>query len=640
MAATVLHILTPSSNQTPTSLIESGTDLSGHMIADFRNFPVSIYRVGPDQKCTDLTAGLLAPTDYWAVARKWLIEFTARTGLQDALAVEGYGFWWALNSIKFVPVLSDLGNFFAWVDLLSIACHKHSPSSVIIHGHHEPVIHLAKQICRDSEIRVQHDPVQAGSQPRTSVARAAGLLIARSVMGIAFLAYSLLRHPDICFFSNTNLLRSTDTDADDRALRDVYLGDVIQALRERGWRPAVVEKHGANASWKGLVARGFFFPSDIFFLLCTPRLRKLGIYRRIALKWQENWQEFRPRLVSHAHYRNCDITPLLEPSIRHEFTHGAPSVEILTKLWRRTLALWQPKLLYINCYYGRSAVPAIIAAKSLGIPTFEQQHGIITKNHNPYLVPRNLEASTRFPLCDFILVWGPFAKRLLVDEGVYSPEQVVVCGFPRMDASLDRLPPRSQIRARLDIPNDAMVAMYTSNLVALGFRDQILDGILKVSNTPGMHWIIKLHPREKARNAWEQEFARRQLESAQVIEDEIDFHSLLAACDVHASFASTTVLEAAILGIPNLGLDTPRVPDPVGYVEAGAFLPVAPDQLGTEALRILRDPEQCARLLSEQGQFANDWCVHDGHAVERIVHLIESTARRSTPPERLDHAPL
>jgi hypothetical protein len=159
MEETVLHILTSSIKQTPGSLVERGTAHSGHLIADFSTFPASIYRVGPHQDQMDIAAGLLTSIDYCAVARKWLIDFTVHTGLQDALAVERYGFWWALNSIKFVPALSDLGNFFAWIDLLDVVCHKHSPSSVMIHGHHEPVIHLAKQICKDTRIQVQHRQV-------------------------------------------------------------------------------------------------------------------------------------------------------------------------------------------------------------------------------------------------------------------------------------------------------------------------------------------------------------------------------------------------------------------------------------------------------------------------------------------------
>jgi CDP-glycerol glycerophosphotransferase (TagB/SpsB family) len=214
---------------------------------------------------------------------------------------------------------------------------------------------------------------------------------------------------------------------------------------------------------------------------------------------------------------------------------------------------------------------------------------------------------------------------LLVDAGVYEPEQVTVCGFPRIDALLKALPSRLQALKQLGIPSDARVALYTSGVVARNFWAEILDSIESAPDSSDLYWIIKLHPRDKTRPKWESTIRRRQIQRVKVFEGEFDFYMLLAACDVHISFISTTLIEAAILGKPNLGLAIPYIPDPVGYAEAKAFLPVAPNQLGSTVHTILHDPVQRNALLRDQKKFAHDWCLHDGKAVQRIVRLVETT---------------
>jgi CDP-glycerol glycerophosphotransferase (TagB/SpsB family) len=161
-----------------------------------------------------------------------------------------------------------------------------------------------------------------------------------------------------------------------------------------------------------------------------------------------------------------------------------------------------------------------------------------------------------------------------------------------------------------------------------------LDSISNVSNDDQMYWLIKLHQREGTRSIWEKAVEKRGLKKVRVIRREMDFYALLAACDVHISFASTTLIEAAILGKPNLGLDVPHTSDPAGYAAARAFLPVAPGQLGPMACTILHAPLQKDALLREQKRFAEDWCVCDGKAVERIVRLIEATILDSNGERR------
>jgi len=342
-------------------------------------------------------------------------------------------------------------------------------------------------------------------------------------------------------------------------------------------------------------------------------------------RWHRRWAEIQPRLAPHLFYRGHKVASLVEPLVAREFTQHAPRLEVMVRLWRGLLRLWRPRLVYVNNAYGESQMTAIIAANLLWIPTIEQQHGLLGRNHIAYLVPRNLHLETEFPLCDRILVWGEYTRRFLVNAGVYQQQDVCVVGFPRADMLLRQLPSWHETLARLGIPAEAQVVLYTSNDFAAGQRGEILTSIAQVPS-PDLHWLIKLHPREKTRHLWAESIREHGLQTAQVLEGEFDFYALLNACDLHVSFASTTLIEAAILGKPNLGLDVPHVADPGGYAEAGAFLPVPPSELGAAARDILADPRRRERLLEEQRAFAEDWCLHDGKAVKRIVTILGSLA--------------
>lgn len=616
-----LYVLTPHSQQIPAQI--AGRAASGDWILDLGRFPPVAYQVRADQTCRDETDHLVGPRDYWTIARDWLTEFTARTGLQDVLSINGYGFWWTHVGQRFVAGLTELGNSFAWIDLLHAIRAESLPGRVLIYGRHAAILHLVHVVCGGTEVEIQaEEPTEHRQQAR--IPRHAGLMVVRFLLSLVYLLYSLIRRPQILLLSNTNLMRETGI-GPQRRLRDVYLGEVESALRGRGWRVTVAEMCGWNASWPGLAARGFFFPSELVVLLSSLTWNKIGLHRDRVRKWRKRWAKVQPTLAPHLRYRGYDIAPLVGPLVTREFTQHAPRLEVMVRIWQALLRLWRPRLLYLHNAYGERQMTAIIAAKCLGIPTVEQQHGLIGRNHIAYLVPRHLKLDTAFPLCDRMLVWGDYTRSLLIGAGVYEPEEMPVVGFPRADMLLRALPPHAATRAQLDIPADWPVVLYTSNGFASDYMYELLTGIQQASDA-NIYWLIKLHPREKTRHRWEEAVKARRLRAVRVLEGEYDFYSVLNICNLHISFASTTLIEAAILGKLNLGLDVPHISDPAGYAEANAFVPVPPSELGSAVQHLMADAVQRTQLLAIQKAFAENWCLHDGKSVERIVAALEAVA--------------
>lgn len=615
-----LHVLTPAARTSPDALTAQPAVKAGDLIADLQGFPASAWLVEEDGACHNLTPALGLPGDYWTVARHWFKRVTAATGLQDALAVEGYGFWWTLNGQRFVPGLQDWGNTFAWIDLLQTLRQQHNVRRLTLIGEHPIITHIVLEIFPEVAPAESERPLSVPARGRSPLH--VTLIVSRLLFGLIYLLLSFLRRPHICLLSSTNLLRPVSANGKQQ-LRDIYLGEIEGKLRHNGHRVTLLEKYGSNATWAGLRARGFFFPTDIVFLLAAPLWQRLGAFPRLRARWRRRWQEIRPKLAPHLHYREIDLAPLLLPLIRKEFIVHAPNLSIMVAVWRRILRRWRPALIYANNSYGRASAPVVIAARSLGIETVEQQHGMIGRNHIAYLVPRDLPRRTRFPLCDRMVLWGDYTQRFLVRHGVYEPPALFVGGFPRIDALLGELPPAAQTRAKLQIPATALIVLYTSNEFAHPFTPKLVDSIARFPAEGDVHWIVKLHPREETRSDWERMLDERELENVHVVQNEIDFYALLAACDIHVGFASTTIIEAAVLGKVNLGLEVEGMVNPAGYGQAGGYRPVRPDTVGETVQSLVENPDQTDALLQQQKQFAEDWCLHDGRSVSRIVSFLE-----------------
>jgi hypothetical protein len=621
MSSRTLHILTPFASLTPLKLIDEYKIATGDLVADLRKFPPFVYKINGNGIYFDITSKLLRTTDHWPAIVKWLTRFTKETRLQDILSISGFGIWWSLNSLKFQPSVSELGNFFVWIDLLDEIHSQDRIFSVNVFGAHEAIIHIARQVFKTNEIKL----VTGGNSnvvEDTSASVRKWLRFVRILLGVIYLIYACIRKPSICFFSSTNLM-GRGIIGNKEKLYDIYLGDVARALKSRGWKTACIEHQGTNATWRGLWARRFFFPTDFLVMLSQRPIHWFEMNRRTRRKWRKKWFDLKQSLPPVLEYQGYNVTALILPLLFKEFTQSAPFIDRMTETWRRIFKHWKPKLLYINNSYGRSAIPAIIAAKSLGILTIEQQHGAIGKYHTAYLVPEDVKLNSRVPLCDRMVLWGEHAKRLLLNSGVYSPSQVVVCGFPRIDSLQKWIVSRSETLAMLNVPAQAQVVLYTSTVVVKDAYPTILDSVQKTANS-SLFWIIKLHPREKTREHWENAIKKRRLQMIRVVENEVNFYQLLAACDLHISSVSTTMIEAAVFGKPNIGLDIACIPDPFRYKEAGAFLPVAPQYIGETAHAVLNDPSEKEKLLRDQREFANDWCRHDGRAVEVIVDFIEN----------------
>ena len=137
--------------------------------------------------------------------------------------------------------------------------------------------------------------------------------------------------------------------------------------------------------------------------------------------------------------------------------------------------------------YDRACFPSclVLAAKSLGIPTFSLQHGVMNQDAVGY-VP---------VIADRMFCWGELPRRIMTETG-QNPAKLAIGGCPRLSRELPVEP--ENVRSRLNIDPSHRVAMLGTSpvppvqrrLLAAWFCDA-------VSQLDGVSGIVRLHPSEK-----------------------------------------------------------------------------------------------------------------------------------------------
>ncbi|MGO9114898.1 MAG: hypothetical protein ACLP9L_37275 [Thermoguttaceae bacterium] len=130
------------------------------------------------------------------------------------------------------------------------------------------------------------------------------------------------------------------------------------------------------------------------------------------------------------------------------------------------------------------ASPLVLAARSLGIPAFSLQHGVMGHDAVGY-VP---------VIADRMFCWGELHRRIMTEAG-QDPAKVTIGGCPRLTREL--LAERDKVRSRLNIdPSHRVVMLGTSPVPPLQRRILAAWFCDAVDEIDGVSGIVRLHPSE------------------------------------------------------------------------------------------------------------------------------------------------
>lgn len=260
---------------------------------------------------------------------------------------------------------------------------------------------------------------------------------------------------------------------------------------------------------------------------------------------------------------------------------------------KRLMATLRPRALVTGWEAARTAW--LEAARSSGVPVVAIQHGVIYPKSPDYYRP----GRQGLVLPDLMCVFGPYERRLLVEECGYQASRVLATGSPRVTEAAAASPldqdEREDVRRSLGVSDGDRVLLISGARHAVGeglLSTTILAGLL-AGELPGVHLVFKLHPEEEQGDhypALVDGLARagRYPAPPVTVVRHADVFRLLRASDAHLGVYSTVLTDAVLAGTPNMVAVGAALSDLVGYARAGVARPVSSVD---DVRAFMRDPQ-------------------------------------------------
>jgi hypothetical protein len=377
---------------------------------------------------------------------------------------------------------------------------------------------------------------------------------------------------------------------------------VVEALRARGIATAVWEV--------GAVRR----PRWVEASAIIPALRRacrryqLGNHAPTAAAEPEWFREF-------ARWARSDMGVDVdwgdwEAGIRHIAIRAAVMEEWLRRSNCRAL--------FVDCWYNLESQAAILAARRLGIPSIDVQHGV---HGYPYLHWSDIPGGGYEIMPTGYWVWGRhFARTLLTSSpGLAPPERVFVAGNLWLDKWCE--PQEEDIRGEIEAAREICRPHARSVLITLQ-RGVELDALFMQMIAEGPEdwlWLVRPHrQRREALAQLEQRYRSSGQRRINVIDAaERPLCALLSAVDAHVTGYSTCAMEALAFGKPSALVHPNGLMLYPGPVERGAM---AHTPTPGEALAFLR---QCSSIdESALRESADELLAPHGESASEIERLL------------------
>ncbi len=199
---------------------------------------------------------------------------------------------------------------------------------------------------------------------------------------------------------------------------------------------------------------------------------------------------------------------------------------------------------------------SIAAARELGLPVFEFQHGSMGTEHPSYQWSGALASvRDRMPVPTHLLTFGELWRNLLLQRGFWRADEVFAVGGARMERHLEAAKRRTR-------PDRPFSVLYLSQWPCRSAAAAFWDDALRVSAARGIAFdlAIKLHPSERRQGAEYRAVAARHPTRCRVLDAEENAYELILGSDMVVSHSSTGLIESAALGVPTVSLCLGAIP--------------------------------------------------------------------------------
>ena len=342
------------------------------------------------------------------------------------------------------------------------------------------------------------------------------------------------------------------------------------------------------------------------------------------------------KMVRNAADQLCTIvTPHLdeisEAALRKMFCKHLAIFEANRMLYRYYLKRKRVQLLIITNPGGKWG--EIAAAKELGIPVLELQHGALSPDTPVYNYPSQYRAQVKsMAIPDKVLVFGAAWKDILIKRGFWGEENIEVTGIGGIDAHRTAAPSRVPDASR------PVRILYTSqgdsHVHAMEFLNEFLNSAgERLNGNVKLH--VRPHPLENnSQNEFDKLQARHKgqvkiLDTNQSLRDEIK------EADFVVSYHSTALSEALALGVPAISICGGK--SPLGFAGVvkidglGEHMKHVSDVAGMVDFIEQNIPgssaynDLCKRSLDYGEQlYARDFKIHFKDSIQRALKMVSS----------------
>ena len=263
----------------------------------------------------------------------------------------------------------------------------------------------------------------------------------------------------------------------------------------------------------------------------------------------------------------------------------------------------------------------VLAARSLAIPTFTLQHGVLNDNAIGY-VP---------VLADRMFCWGELARAEFVRGGV-SLDRLLIGGCPRLERSLTVNTREARLKLGLD-PATPVVMLATAPY-AESERTHLVEIFATcMDRLADVAGVVRLHPSEDLETY--ENLARRHAQLHFFDNRDSTLDEALAAADVIVVHNSGIGSDAIVKGRLTIVVDLPSVPlghgtDLVEHAHCPCVQTA--EELLTAVRSLLFDGTAQERHRSTADCFVGRFCAYFGHeSARKIADTVLESIHSGTP---------
>ncbi len=279
------------------------------------------------------------------------------------------------------------------------------------------------------------------------------------------------------------------------------------------------------------------------------------------------------------------------------------------------LGRMRPRILFVDCWYTSEVLPVILAARRMGIPVVDLQHGIQGASHFGYAAWPELAPSLLIP--DTFWFWGERDLKVFEDRdnGLRLQAQGIIGGSIELNEVRERTGAGGEPDRITEPPRSVLVSEQKAIDVS-----RVLVPVIKAT-LGSVQWLIRPHPGQPEsglRKALGPEASRVTFISPGL---ETVFESLTRA-QLHVTGFSSIALEAMAMGKMTLLCHEAGREIFEDFLERGAmqFTPNADSLLASLEQPVRRSPNDIRGLVEDT--FA------PVEATRAALHEILATSRR------------